>query len=75
MDNPPPYSPEFNAIEMAFSKLKAILQKAAARTIDDLTPTECRNYSAATGNQPEQIESALAEYQGSVIKTHRDGLP
>ena len=51
----PPYSPDFNPIEMAFSKLKAFLKKAAARTVDDLwgaiakgidtfTPTECQNY-------------------------------
>ncbi len=56
----PPYSPDFNPIEMAFSKLKAFLKKAAARTIDDLwdaiaigidtfTPTECENYFAAAG--------------------------
>ena len=32
----PPYSPDFNPIEMAFSKLKALLRKAAARTVDDL---------------------------------------
>ena len=32
----PPYSPDFNPIEMAFSKLKTLLRKAAARTIDDL---------------------------------------
>jgi transposase len=54
----PPYSPDFNPIEMAFSKLKALLRKAAARTKDDLwnaiasaidafTPTECENYFAA----------------------------
>lgn len=35
----PPYSPDFNPIEMAFSKLKAILRKAACRTIDDLWRT------------------------------------
>jgi transposase len=51
----PPYSPDFNPIEMAFSKLKAFLKKTAARTVDDLwdaiangintfTPTECQNY-------------------------------
>ncbi len=51
----PPYSPDFNPIEMAFSKLKALLRKAAARTIDDLwsavadclsafTPQECQHY-------------------------------
>ena len=32
----PPYSPDFNPIEMAFSKLKAFLNKTAARTVDDL---------------------------------------
>jgi transposase len=30
----PPYSPDFNPIENAFSKLKAILRRTAARTID-----------------------------------------
>lgn len=56
----PPYSPDFNPIEMAFSKLKAALRKAAARTVDDLwdaiaqsidafTPDECKNYFAAAG--------------------------
>lgn len=56
----PPYSPDFNPIEMAFSKLKAYLKKAAARTIPDLwdaiaegietfTPDECKNYFAAAG--------------------------
>ena len=32
----PPYSPDFNPIENAFAKLKAILRKAAARTIPNL---------------------------------------
>ena len=32
----PPYSPDLNPIEMAFSKLKATLRKAAVRTIHDL---------------------------------------
>jgi transposase len=56
----PPYSPDFNPIEMAFSKLKAALRKAAARTIPDLwdvigdaidqfKPQECKNYFAAAG--------------------------
>jgi transposase len=54
----PPYSPDFNPIEMAFSKLKAALRKAAARTKADLwdaiataietfTTTECEIYFAA----------------------------
>ena len=56
----PPYSPDFNPIENAFSKLKALLRKAAARTINELwavigrsldafTPPECANYFAAAG--------------------------
>ena len=32
----PPYSPDFNPIEMAFAKLKTLLRAAAARTIPDL---------------------------------------
>ncbi|MBE9606852.1 transposase [Acetobacteraceae bacterium H6797] len=34
----PPYSPDFNPIEMTFSKLRALLRKAAARTADDSGP-------------------------------------
>jgi len=60
----PPYSPDFNPIEMAFSKLKALLRKTAARTVDDLwdavaqsldafTPDECANYFAASGYDPD----------------------
>lgn len=56
----PPYSPDFNPIELAFAKLKALLRAAAARTIPALwtaiaeaierfTPEECRNYFAAAG--------------------------
>ena len=56
----PPYSPDFNPIENAFSKLKALLRKAAARTVDELwtvigqsldafTTPECANYFAAAG--------------------------
>jgi transposase len=32
----PPYSPEFNPIEEAWSKLKALLRKMAARTVETL---------------------------------------
>lgn len=32
----PPYAPDLNPIEMAFSKLKALIRKAAARTYDQL---------------------------------------
>ena len=56
----PSYSPDFNPIELAFAKLKALLRKAAERTLEALwtaigrlldafTPTECANYFAAAG--------------------------
>ena len=59
----PPYSPDFNPIENAFAKLKALLRKAAERTIaglwnaigrliDTFTPSECANYFAAAGYDP-----------------------
>lgn len=63
----PPYSPDFNPIEMAFSKLKAILRKAAARTVDALwdaianaldafSPSECENYFIAAGYDRTKIK-------------------
>ena len=56
----PPYSPDLNPIENAFAKLKALLRKAAERSVDGLwrrigllldafTPQECANYFAAAG--------------------------
>ena len=59
----PPYSPDFNPIEMVFAKLKARLRKAAARTIpqlwlaiadslDDFAPHECANFFKAAGYDP-----------------------
>ena len=56
----PPYSPDFNPIENAFAKLKALLRKARERTMDGLwstigtaidlfSPQECENYFAAAG--------------------------
>lgn len=51
----PPYSPDFNPVELAFSKLKKRLRDGAERTVDKLwtlcgrileefTETECRRY-------------------------------
>lgn len=45
----PPYSPDFNPIEMAFAKLKAILRKAAKRTLDDLWAAVEDAIKAVTG--------------------------
>ncbi len=60
----PPDSSDFNPIENAFSKLKALLRKAAERTIDGLwrlisqligtfTPHECANCFAAAEYDPD----------------------
>jgi transposase len=35
----PPYSPDFNPIELAFAKLKALLRRAAVRTVKELEET------------------------------------
>lgn len=44
----PPYSPDFNPIEMAFSKLKAFLKKTAARTKQELWDAIGRGIDALT---------------------------
>jgi transposase len=60
----PPYSPDFNPIEKAFSRLKALLRKAGERTVSgswDLIgrlveifqPAECANYFKSCGYEPE----------------------
>ncbi len=56
----PPYSPDLNPIEQAFSKLKTLLRKAAEQTVtatwkrigtllDEFTSQECRNYLVNAG--------------------------
>ncbi len=56
----PSYSPDFNPIEKPFSKIKAILERIAARTaeameaavgeaLQSFTPQECMNYFASSG--------------------------
>ena len=60
----PPYSPDFNPIENAFSKLKALLRAKAERTItalwdavgsllEQFTMAECANYFRAAGYDPD----------------------
>ena len=60
----PPYSPDFNPIEQVFAKIKALLRKAAARTLDALEaaiaatldaflPDECANYFTNSGYEPD----------------------
>ena len=56
----PPYSPDLNPIEQAFAKYKALLRKAAERTLESLwqtigriadlfPPAQCRNFFKAAG--------------------------
>ena len=56
----PPYSPDLNPIEKLFAKLKALLRKAAKRTLNALwkhigkllstiSASECANYFASSG--------------------------
>jgi transposase len=56
----PPYSPDLNPIEKLFAKLKALLQRAATRTVDALwnqigiildtfSQEECNNYFTSSG--------------------------
>ena len=60
----PPYSPDFNPIEKAFSRLKARLRKNGERTMNGLSelisrlvdifqPDECANYFSSCGYDPE----------------------
>ena len=65
----PPYSPDFNPIEKAFSRLKAMLRKAGERTVSGLgdligtlvdlfQPDECTNYFKSCGYEPEGMANA-----------------
>ena len=60
----PPYSPDFNPIENAFDRMKALLRKAGERTVEGLwnaigqiidmfEPRECANYFIAAGYDPD----------------------
>ena len=66
----PPYSPDFNPIEKAFSRLKAMLRNAGERTVSELwdligtlvdifQPDESANYFKSSGYEPEWTETAL----------------
>jgi transposase len=59
----PNYSTDLNPIEQVFAKLKHLLHKAAARTLDAVceaigqllgpyTPDDCKNYFRHAGYEP-----------------------
>jgi transposase len=66
----PAYSPDLNPIELAFSKLKRLLRKAAARSVETLwevlgrlldcfSPEECANYIRHAGYSATRSRRAL----------------
>jgi transposase len=59
----PPYSPDLNPIEQAFAKLKTLLRKEDARSVEEtwksigtlldaFSPQECQNYLVSSGYAP-----------------------
>lgn len=46
----PPYSPDFNPIEMAISKMKSLLRKLSRRSLKDLEAALAQAMRAITGN-------------------------
>ena len=69
----PPYSPDLNPIEMAFSKLKAHLRCSSAKFFTDVfvaialvcelfDPQECSNYFNAAGYKSNKCRNALREH-------------
>jgi len=66
----PPYSPDLNPIELAFSKFKKLLRDGAERTVDKLwnlcgsileqfTGAECRNYFNTAVTDTPKMKTAL----------------
>ena len=53
-----PYSPDFNPIELAFSKIKALLKKAAARTVHRLWDAMRQAIDAVTTQDARSFFSA-----------------
>ena len=66
----PKYSPDLNPVEMAFSKLKVLIRKAAAQTYNELwqavgnvrkifTDEKCYNFFKAAGYKTNRTKHAL----------------
>lgn len=70
----PPYSPDLNPIELAFSKLKALLRKRAARSFNPIcdalkdicalfSPKQCRNFFRKAGHEASLNATRFRVYQ------------
>jgi transposase len=44
----PPYSPDFNPIELCWAKVKTVLRKLKARTVDELLEALCQAFESIT---------------------------
>ena len=60
----PPYSPDLNPIELAYSKFKALLKKAAARSLEALWAAIS---SAITSSQAPLSESMTSSGQRTLV--------
>jgi transposase len=68
----PPYSPDFNPIEMAFAKLKALLRKAAKRSVEGLSKASGPPLAASSTASPQ----ANAKTTSALLDTiHSDRIP
>jgi hypothetical protein len=61
----PPYSPDFNPIELAFSKLKALFRAARPRTFDEV----CEIFAAALGRFSAPECAAYVRHCGYSVAT------
>jgi transposase len=78
----PPCSPDCNPIEKAFSKLKALLCKAAERSVSGLwaligklveifTPKVCANYFSSCGHDADWSKNAVSCFPTKLHHRHR----
>ncbi len=58
----PPYSPELNPIEEAFSKIKHYIKKQKARTLDEILNVLKKAFSSITGNDAKGYFEHAAEF-------------
>ena len=61
----PPYSPDFNPIELAFAKLKAFLRAARPRSFDDV----CQQFATALGLFTAEECAAYTRHCGYSVPT------
>ena len=71
----PPYSPDLNPIEEAFSKIKGILRKAEGRSREALIEAMGRALDAITPQDAQSFSDTAETYHWGNHCAHRCGLP